>query len=209
MEPHEIKKFHGLPQENLVHNLFTFPNPIQKQYPSAASLKMQPIVESTNHTPTQANISENPESSSSLFDKFLTNSLIHVPLHIPSPNTSSVSTDSTLAEPRDQQLGISNEKKLRRMISNRESARRSRMRRKKQIEDLQYRVNQLQNMNHQLSEKVIHLLESNHQTLQENSQLKEKVSSLQVVLSDLLTPLRNVDDGDCNSIHLKGETSNR
>jgi hypothetical protein len=24
-----------------------------------------------------------------------------------------------------------------------------------------------------------------------------------------LTPLRNVDDGDCNGIHLKGETSNR
>ncbi|KAB5524764.1 hypothetical protein DKX38_022513 [Salix brachista] len=207
MEPHnKIKKFHGLPHADSVHNLFTFPKPTQKQYPSATS---QPIDESTNYSSTLANISENPESSSSLLDKFLTNSLFHVPLHILSPNTSSLSTDSTVAEPRDEQLGICNDKKLRRMISNRESARRSRMRRKKQIEDLQYRVNQLQNMNHQLSEKVIHLLETNHQTLQENSQIKEKVSSLQVVLSDLLTPLSNVDEGDCNSIHLKGETSNR
>lgn len=87
-----------------------------------------------------------------------------------------------------------NEKKLKRVISNRESARRSRMRKKKLIEELQSQVKQIQAINHQLSEKVIRLLENNHQILQENSQLKEKISSLQIVISDLLTPLRGLED---------------
>ena len=93
---------------------------------------------------------------------------------------------------RRQGVSIVNDtRRLKRMISNRESARRSRMRRKMQIEELQYLVNQLQTTNRQLSEKLIQLLDSNQQIVQENSQLKEKVSSLQMLLSDLLVPLRN------------------
>ena len=93
---------------------------------------------------------------------------------------------------------VSNERRLKRMISNRESARRSRMRRKMQIEELQCLVSQLQTTNRQLSEKLIQLLDCNQQILQENSQLKEKISSLQMVLSDFLVPLRNVGE-DHNS----------
>ncbi|KAG7549945.1 Basic-leucine zipper domain, partial [Arabidopsis thaliana x Arabidopsis arenosa] len=58
------------------------------------------------------------------------------------------------------------EKRLRRMATNRESARRSRMRARMMKEVLQMQVKQL-----------MALLEYNHQILQENSQLKETVSS--------------------------------
>ncbi|KAI9173599.1 hypothetical protein LWI28_011672 [Acer negundo] len=111
----------------------------------------------------------------------------HVPFNIFSPD-----------EERDNRLNIMHEKRMKRVISNRESARRSRMRKKKLIEELQFQVNQLQTLNHQLSEKVIRLLESNHQILQENAHLKEKVSSLQILFTDLLSPLRGLDEVTAN-----------
>lgn len=85
------------------------------------------------------------------------------------------------------------------------------MRKKKQIEELQQQVEQLMMLNHHLSEKVINLLESNHQILQENSQLKEKVSYFQLIMADMLLPMRNVESSinDRNVNHLRGETSNR
>ena len=92
------------------------------------------------------------------------------------------------------------------------------MRKKKQIEELQQQVEQLMILNHNLSEKVINLLESNHQILQENSQLKEKVSSFQLLMAEMLIPVRNVDGGSIDDRnlnhhhhhhHLRGETSTR
>ncbi|XP_039069270.1 basic leucine zipper 43-like [Hibiscus syriacus] len=80
-----------------------------------------------------------------------------------------------------------------RMISNRDSTRRSRMRKKQQIEGPQSQVNKLQTVNRQLSQKVINLLENNHEILQENFQLK-RVSTLHNVLSDVFAPLRNSND---------------
>ena len=80
------------------------------------------------------------------------------------------------------------------MISNRAAARRSRMRKKQQIEELQSQVDQLQTINCQLSQKLTNLLQSNQEIFQENAQLKEKVSTLHVVLADVFTPLRNLDD---------------
>ncbi|KAH1117423.1 hypothetical protein GYH30_046636 [Glycine max] len=53
---------------------------------------------------------------------------------------------------------------------------------------LQYHVDHLQTLNHQLSQKIIYLLEFYQQIHQQNTQLKENVSSLQVALSDLLAP---------------------
>ncbi|XP_020876616.1 LOW QUALITY PROTEIN: basic leucine zipper 8 [Arabidopsis lyrata subsp. lyrata] len=70
------------------------------------------------------------------------------------------------------------EKRLRRLATNRESARRSRMRERMMKEVLQMQVKQLMASNQYiLSNKYISLLEYNHQILQENSQLKETVSS--------------------------------
>ena len=63
------------------------------------------------------------------------------------------------------------------MASNRESARRTRMRERMMKEGLQMQVKQLMAYNQFLYNKYISLLEYNHQILQENSQLKETVSS--------------------------------
>lgn len=86
------------------------------------------------------------------------------------------------------------------------------MRRKMQIDDLQAQVDWLQSTNRQLSEKVIQLLECNQKILHENVQLKEKVSSLQIIVSDLLSPLRNVENvelasNSTNNRVLKGEAT--
>lgn len=146
---------------------------------------------------------QNPSDSISfcLSSLFPNSHIIHAPIHDFSPNTSCISNgttppfDETAGEDHQRSNNIAmTERRLKRMISNRESARRSRMRRKMQIDDLQAQVNHLQSTNRQLSEKLIQLLECNQQILQENVHLKEKVSSLQIIVSDLLSPLRNVGD---------------
>lgn len=93
------------------------------------------------------------------------------------------------------------EKRLRRLVSNRESARRSRMRERKRIEGMQMQVQQLMVSNQFLSNKYISLLEYNHQILQENSQLKDTVSSFQqytIFHAKHDDMLGNVNDFDLN-----------
>ncbi|XP_073219931.1 uncharacterized protein [Cicer arietinum] len=116
------------------------------------------------------------------------NSAIQIPLQKSSPNTSSNSNNNNAGEAK-----VLDDRKKKRMFSNRESARRSRLRKKQQIEVLQYHVDHLQSLNHQLSQKVIYLLECNQQIHQQNAQLKDKVSSLQVALSDSMVTTGNAD----------------
>ncbi|KAG2261233.1 hypothetical protein Bca4012_014005 [Brassica carinata] len=97
------------------------------------------------------------------------------------------SNNSTSDEAEEQQTdkNIINERKQRRMISNRESARRSRMRKQRHLDELWSQVMWLRIENHQLLDKLNNLSESHEKVLQENAQLKEETSELKHVISDM------------------------
>ncbi|CAD5324574.1 unnamed protein product [Arabidopsis thaliana] len=97
------------------------------------------------------------------------------------------SNNSTSDEAEEQQTNnnIINERKQRRMISNRESARRSRMRKQRHLDELWSQVMWLRIENHQLLDKLNNLSESHDKVLQENAQLKEEKFELKQVISDM------------------------
>ncbi|KAF2312282.1 hypothetical protein GH714_032135 [Hevea brasiliensis] len=99
--------------------------------------------------------------------------------------SSCLSNNSTSDEADEQQLSLINERKQRRMISNRESARRSRMRKQKHLDELWSQVVWLRNENHQLIDKLNHVSECHDRVLEENAQLKEEASELRQMLSDM------------------------
>ncbi|KAE8701931.1 Basic leucine zipper 43 [Hibiscus syriacus] len=102
-----------------------------------------------------------------------------------SPHSSCINSNSTSDEADEQQLCVINERKQRRMISNRESARRSRMRKQRHLDELWSQVVWLRNENHQLIYKLNHVSESHDKVVQENAQLKEEASQLRLLLSDM------------------------
>lgn len=133
---------------------------------------------------------------------------------------SSFSSNSTSDEADEQQLSLINERKQRRMISNRESARRSRMRKQKHLDELWSQVVWLRNENHQLVDKLNHVSESHDRVVQENAQLKEEASELRQMLSDLQLHSPNSNyhpslrdqlevDVPCNTAYLRAESSNQ
>ncbi|GLT76548.1 hypothetical protein SLA2020_482010 [Shorea laevis] len=206
MEEQEIKELHALSQANAIQNLLPFCSS-QETHTTATHLNTQPGEVSGNHGLPHEHSAQNPDTSTKFANRLLLNSQIHVPFHILSPNMSCLSTEE---EAREYQLCIDKDKRLRRIISNRESARRSRLRKKKQIEELQSQVHQLQTINHQLGQELIHLLENNHRILQENAQLKENVSTLHMVLADMFSTLNNLEDinGNTNQ-QLRAEATNQ
>ncbi|XP_030956069.1 basic leucine zipper 43-like [Quercus lobata] len=130
------------------------------------------------------------------------------------PHSSSFSSNSTSDEADEQQLSLINERKQRRMISNRESARRSRMRKQKHLDELWSQVVWLRNENHQLVDKLNHVSESHDKVVQENAQLKEEASELRQMLTDMqlnspFPTLRDLDDVPCNTAYLRAESSNQ
>ncbi|GLT30816.1 hypothetical protein SLA2020_056010 [Shorea laevis] len=125
----------------------------------------------------------------------------YIPSQVPefNPQSSCVSNNSTSDEAEEQQLSLINERKQRRMISNRESARRSRMRKQRHLDELWSQVVWLRNENHQLIDKLNHVSECHDRVLQENVQLKEEASELRQMLSDMplsspYSTLRDLED---------------
>lgn len=121
--------------------------------------------------------------------------------------------NSTSDEADEQQMSLINERKHRRMISNRESARRSRMRKQKHLDELWSQVLWLRNENHQLIDKLNNFSETHDRVVQENTQLKEEVSGLRQMVTDMqlngtYPSLRDLDDINCNDAYLRTHFSN-
>ncbi|KAI3719966.1 hypothetical protein L6452_20872 [Arctium lappa] len=142
------------------------------------------------------------------------------------PQSSSLSynNSSTSDEAEEiNQMSIINERKQRRMISNRESARRSRMRKQKQLDELCTQVLRLRNENHGLMEKLNHFSETHEQVIQENHRLKKETTELKQLLSEAqlattYTNLRDLDDDDheeglvpnsCTTAYLMAQSSKK
>ncbi|KAJ7971146.1 basic leucine zipper 43-like [Quillaja saponaria] len=130
-----------------------------------------------------------------------------------SPQYSCFSSNSTSDEADEQQQSLIYERKQRRMISNRESARRSRMRKQKHLDELWSQVVWLRNENHQMIDKLNHVSESHDRVVQENAQLKEEASELRQMLSDLqihssYPSLIDLEGVPCNTAYLRSESTN-
>ncbi|KAG7020617.1 Basic leucine zipper 4, partial [Cucurbita argyrosperma subsp. argyrosperma] len=76
-------------------------------------------------------------------------------------------------------------RKLRRMLSNRESARRSRWRKKRHLEDLNNEVNRLMTQNRDLKDRLARVLNRRHVVLRQNDCLWMESVGLRSRLSDL------------------------
>ncbi|XP_058183608.1 basic leucine zipper 43 [Rhododendron vialii] len=131
------------------------------------------------------------------------------------PQSSCLSNNSTSDEAEEHQRHtIVDERKQRRMISNRESARRSRMRKQKHLDELWSLVVRLRTENRHLIDKLNHVSECHDKVVQENVQLKEEASDLHQVIIDLhlgspLPSLRDLEEVTCNTAHLRAESSNQ
>ncbi|XP_071707559.1 basic leucine zipper 43-like [Rutidosis leptorrhynchoides] len=169
---------------------------------------------------------ENDDMSSSV--RFLTNLPINhqpninpqIPIYDLYPQSSlSYNNSSTSDEADENQISIINERKKRRMVSNRESARRSRMRKQKQLDELCTHVMRLRNENHGLMDKMNHLLETHEQVIQENNRLKKDTNELRQLLSEAqlastYTNLRDLEDAhevvlvpSCDTANLRTKSS--
>ncbi|CAH2079780.1 unnamed protein product [Thlaspi arvense] len=93
--------------------------------------------------------------------------------------------NSTSDEGEKNQRDIMNERKQRKKVSNRESARRSRMRKQRQLDELLSQVMWLRNENHQLLIKINRVLESREKVIEENVHLKDETSELKQMISDM------------------------
>ncbi|XVE85669.1 hypothetical protein DITRI_Ditri17bG0109400 [Diplodiscus trichospermus] len=145
----------------------------------------------------------------------LPNSYIPRSAHEFAAYSSSISNNSTSDEAEEHQLQVIDERKQRRMISNRESARRSRMRKQKHLDELWSQVIRLRNEKHSLIDKLNQVSECHDRVLQENARLKEEASDLRQMVTDLKIgspfsfTLRELEEVPCNTAHLRAELTNQ
>ncbi|KAG2333843.1 hypothetical protein Bca52824_005023 [Brassica carinata] len=98
---------------------------------------------------------------------------------------SPASNNSTTSDEATEETFVISERKQRRMVSNRESARRSRMRKQRHLDELLSQVAWLRSENHQILEKLNQASDSNDLVLQENLSLKEENLELQQVITSM------------------------
>ncbi|KAJ7952721.1 Basic-leucine zipper transcription factor [Quillaja saponaria] len=99
-------------------------------------------------------------------------------------NQNHAKTKSDSDEP-NRTNSVTDERKRRRMISNRESARRSRMRKQKHLENLRIQMNRFKMENRELSNRLRFILYHSRRTRTENDQLQSEHIMLRQKLSDI------------------------
>ncbi|KAF8013531.1 hypothetical protein BT93_I1390 [Corymbia citriodora subsp. variegata] len=115
-------------------------------------------------------------------------------------SSSGTSSGSTLLQnsgSEENMQALMDQRKRKRMISNRESARRSRMRKQRHLDDLMHVVAQLKKENQQLGDHVS-IVSQHCMTLEtENSILRVQMDELTHRLESLKEILGILDAGDC------------
>lgn len=157
---------------------------------------------------------ENPSPFPTSWLTNLTNYQTPLPLHEFTPQSYCPSNNSTSDEADEQQPSVLDERRRRRMISNRESARRSRMRKQRHLDELWSQVVRLRTENHSLVDKLNHVSECHNRALQENARLKEEANDLRQTLTELqlastYTALRDLDEIPCTTAYLRAKSSNK
>ena len=143
------------------------------------------------------------------YNTFLTN-LPNFQANVPVHDFSSCVSNNSTSDEGDDQLHtnmIIDERKQRRMISNRESARRSRMRKQKHLDELWSQVVRLRTENYSLIDKLNNLSESHDKVLEENAKLKEENSGLRQMLTDAQLSSTYNSLKDLEEAHFNAESS--
>ncbi|XP_062223840.1 basic leucine zipper 8-like [Phragmites australis] len=101
-------------------------------------------------------------------------------------NGSTTTVSSMSAGTADNQARCSNdERKKRRLASNRESARRSRVRKQRRLEELSSQVAELLDTNQRLLIELNHMIVKHTCTVRENAELREEASDLKKRLNEM------------------------
>ncbi|CAA7039300.1 unnamed protein product [Microthlaspi erraticum] len=161
-----------------------------------------------NQTPSMEaeyfNMPSSPTSSSSFY---YLNGLINNNYSSSSNGQDLITSNNSTSDEDHQQSMIIDERKQRRMISNRESARRSRMRKQRHLDELWSQVIRLRTDNHCLIDKLNRVSQSHELALKENAKLKEETSDLRQLISEIKSNneddssfLRELEDSISNSI---------
>ncbi|KAK8561253.1 hypothetical protein V6N13_149576 [Hibiscus sabdariffa] len=115
-----------------------------------------------------------------------------------SSGSSTTTTTTTLATSEEDLQALMDERKRKRMVSNRESARRSRMRKQKHLDELMAQVTQLQKQNHRIITNINFTAQHLLNVEAENSVLRAQLGELGHRLQSLngIIGFLNDDNGD-------------
>ncbi|EXC12620.1 Ocs element-binding factor 1 [Morus notabilis] len=146
----------------------------QELFPAAAATAVQspkPAITSNSYGSGDPDQSPNPVVSGSGSDE-------------PDNSTNPAEPKACPDEP-NRRVSVVDERKRRRMLSNRESARRSRMRKQKHLENLRNQVNRLRVENRELTNRLRYVSYHVHRVSTDNARLRAEQTVLRQKLYDI------------------------